>query len=165
MKPREYSHKAILFFQGFTTFLLVMILGVLGGPSTGWTLPAPNCHMPLSWQFKEILSGPAPYMLHTFHPEMSRGKIPDDQLAQQRDRHMDRYEQWRNLQPEDKDALRRRMNQWNQMSPQDRQRYQRRYDQWQQLSPDERGQMHNKVDRWQNLSPEEKEGIRRRFRE
>jgi hypothetical protein len=89
------------------------------------------------------------------------------QVAQrntQNDRFRNRYEQWQNMKPDEKETLRRRMDQWNRMAPQEQERYQQRFDQWKDLSPDEQRQIDRKLDKWKNLSPSEKEDVRKRFR-
>ncbi|MEW6668591.1 MAG: DUF3106 domain-containing protein [Thermodesulfobacteriota bacterium] len=75
----------------------------------------------------------------------------------------ERYDQWRNLSPSEKEMYRRRMDQYRQMSPQDRQRYQQRYQQYRSLSPEEQEQLHRKLDRWPTLPQDEKQRIRNRF--
>lgn len=87
-------------------------------------------------------------------------------LAQrhQSDRFRNRYEQWQNMNPDEKETLRRRMDKWNQMAPQERERYQHRFDQWKGLSPEEQRQIDQKLENWKGLSPAEKEDVRKRFR-
>ncbi len=73
-------------------------------------------------------------------------------------------EQWKGMNPEEKQTLRRRMDRWNRMDPEERQRYRHRYDQWKGLSPEEQQRIDDKLERWKGLSPAEKEDVRRRFR-
>lgn len=90
----------------------------------------------------------------------------DSMLAQrhQNDRSRSRAEQWKNMNPDEKQTLRRRMDKWNQMAPEERQRYRHRYDQWKGLSPEEQRRIDDKLENWGGLSPAEKEDVRSKFR-
>ena len=90
----------------------------------------------------------------------------DSMLVQrhQNDRFRSRAEQWKNMNPDEKQTLRRRMDKWNQMAPEERQRYRHRHDQWKGLSPEEQQRIDDKLENWRGLSPAEKEDVRSRFR-
>lgn len=135
-------HKAVLF--------RVLFLFVLLAPA----MPCVHARGAVSVEVRDIPSRPLPA---PWYASDGRGRGQDD------GRNRERYDQWQNLSPAEKEMYRRRMDQYKQMSPQDRQRYQHRYDQWRNLPSDEQEQIHRNLDRWPSLPQDEKERIRNRF--
>lgn len=77
----------------------------------------------------------------------------------------ERYREWQEMSPQERERLRRRYEKWHNMPEEDRNLYQRRFEQWQQLSPREQQRLRRQLDQWDTLSPQEKDRIRRRFRQ
>jgi hypothetical protein len=142
MKGIGTMHRAV-FFRVLFVFLFL-------APA----VPALHARAAVSTELRDIPSG---LVLAQWGGSGGRGRAQEDSRTRER------YNQWQNLSPAEKEMYRQRMDQYRQMSPQDRQRYQQRYQQWQDLSPDEQEQVHRKMDRWPSLPPDEKQRIRNRF--
>jgi len=154
MKTVGHTHRAIPFLRCGGLSSVFLTLAVLSLPSAAWAVSFDGAKGPVPDMYQGGFSAPIPSPWVVFN---DKGRSSED------GRIRERYEQWQNLSPAEKETLRRRMDQWKQMSPQDRQRYEHRHQQWRRLTPEEQDQIHKKLDGWQHLSPEEKERIRNRF--
>jgi len=74
-----------------------------------------------------------------------------------------KYEEWKSLPPEKQEELRRQMERLNNMSPEERKQYQRYFKQLKNLSPKEREEIQKLLDNWENLTPAQKEKIKQTF--
>lgn len=156
MSKEAPMRKAIRFPGGFVLGLLPVVVLFLFFP-----LPAVASFAPF-----ENDSGPDSILAGPIMGDRKEGAMAPVKVAQNRppDRYRNRYEQWKKMEPNEKEALRHRMERWNQMAPQDRERYERRFEQWRHLSPEEQRHIDKKLEGWKDLSPAEKDSIRNRFR-
>jgi len=136
-------HKAAV---PFLVFLFLPLLAAAVAPA--------HAASPVSAEFRAIPPMLIPAQGYRYD---GRGRGQGDQRTRER------YEQWQNLSPAEKEMYRRRMDQYRQLPPQERQRYEHRYDQYRNLPPDEQERIHRNLDRWPSLPQDEKQRMRNRF--
>lgn len=78
--------------------------------------------------------------------------------------HDNRYQDWENLTPEQKERLRQRWQYYRSLPPREQQLLRNRYEELKRLPPEDQRLIRERIKRWEELTPEEQEFIRRKFR-